>query len=196
MKHLFFIFSLCITAGFFLSLWKMGKYHESLQQITANIRRPDSAHYWRDIYKTEHATSAQILVNATAAKALFESKIDSLKGRLHLRDKQIRDILEATVSASGGGIVRIDTFRDTVEGIAVQELGHAFRYKDSLIRICGLINSDRVAVNYTIDDLPLHFTAYWKRKWFLGRKHYFIDAYSDNENVRFSRLERITIEHR
>lgn len=163
----------------------------TLKEVKENITQ-DSTRYWRDKYKTEHAVNNDIVINSDAAKILFKSKIDSLKDRLHLKEKQIKDILESIITVSGDVSARIDTIpiHDTINGL---NFAYTFNYADSLISVTGAIDS-MVHFHYDINDIPLHYTGYWKRKWFLGKKHFFVDAYSDYPNVHIKKVMKISIE--
>lgn len=154
----------------------------------------DSVRYWRDLWNAEHATRQVIEGDRETLHLVYGRKMDSLSKRLHLKQKQLQDMTEVLVRAQGQ-VVTVpvpDERRDTVNGVEYVYRGHSFVWQDGYMKMDGYVDSAIAKVNYSI-DVEVNVTKYWKRRWFLGRKRRYIDAYCDNPNVKIIGLTAIKV---
>lgn len=168
---------------------------EVLNDIKENIV-VDTAKHWYDKDSIEHATNKEIIINRDAANILYKRKLDSISRLLGIKNRQIKDLQETVISIKGHIVAPIDTisFQGVQEnGVVIETKALTFEYADSFIKVNGVI--DTVAhLDYSIEDIPIIYTGYFKRKWFLGKKHCYVDAYSESKNVHIKKLTKISIE--
>lgn len=187
------IVSLCIGAGCTLALKSCGKKEvHDIVQIAKH--EDDTAKKYRDLYGSEHAQRLLEVGNRETAEVFHRKYIDSLCKRLRLRERQLTDMAQVIARDSGRIIAPVTpiVIHDTVNGKPVERGALYFQWQDDYTRIAGLVDS--VAANLTYGmTLPIHTTTYWKRRWFLGKKHWYIDAYSDNKQVNIEGLQGVKI---
>lgn len=187
-----FIALLLITGGIAAVKTCNKARHYDAKAITK--LRVDSATYWRDLWHTEHATRQVIEGDREALHLFYGAKMDSLTKRLKLKQKQLQDMSEVLLQAQGQ-VVTVpvpEIRRDTVNGIEYIYHGQAFSWRDEYMTMDGYVDSAIAKVNYSI-VVPMHVNRYWKRRWFLGKKRHYIDAYCDNPNVKITGLEAIKV---
>lgn len=120
----------------------------------------DTAKKYRDLYGNEHAYAQKLIVD----KLYLQNEIESLSKRLKVKPKNINGF--TTVTSKGEIKVVVDTF-----------------YRDADV----IISLKRDTLNMTLND-TLVITDYWKRKWFLGKKHYYIDIYNTNRYITLDKI--------
>jgi hypothetical protein len=195
MKQLtyFFIAALLVT-GAIAAVKTCNKAHHYDDAKAITKLRVDSATYWRDLWRTEHATRQVIEGDREALHLFYGAKMDSLTKRLKLKQKQLQDMADVLLQAQGQ-VVTVPVAaerRDTLNGIEYIYRGQAFCWKDEYMTMDGYVDSAIAKVNYSI-EVPVHVNRYWKRKWFLGKKRRYIDAYCDNPNVKITGLQAIKV---
>lgn len=157
----------------------------------------DTATHWQDDNGQQHAKEVAHIVSLEAALTAKDKEIQRLADKLHLRTAQIKDMLEVMARDSGHVTVRVDTFIDSsrkdVAGnpIKVQRFG----YKDTWAEIDGQISEGIADIDYSV-SVPINVTTYWKRRWFLGRKTYYVDGTSSNPNVSITGINKVMIKDR
>lgn len=175
----------------------------------------DTVTHYRDMYNQEHAQRELIQGNAEEIKIFYKKHEDSICKLLHLRNAQLKDMTEVVSHVSGTFSTKTQMVGeqdgpgegaqddDLVQGMngkipddstGANWKGFVFTYKDDFISEQGFVDSMRTVVYYDI-YVPVGITSYWKRKWLLGKKRYFIDGYSANPNVHITGLEGISINH-
>lgn len=88
----------------------------------------------------------------------------------------------------------IDTSYVTSKGDTVKFKAFSWGIKDKWREISlKQITPDSVYFKEE-QNVPLDGVLYWKRKWFLGKKHYFSEVTSENPHVRINKLLTIRIE--
>jgi hypothetical protein len=151
------------------------------------VQRGDSLRHYKDAAGREHAQRVLAEAGSKAIGIVYRREIDSIKAALSIKDKQLQSFILASTTNAGTVRLRVDTvFVDS-------STAYRFAYNDRWLDISGTVGKSSY-LNYRMTD-SLVFTTYWKRKWFLGRKTNYIDAYSHNPNVRITGLEgaRISI---
>lgn len=157
----------------------------------------DTVTQWVDADSQKHTKNEVYVVSLEAALAAKDGRIQQLKDKLHLRDNQIKDMIEVMSSSSGTistpVFVYIDSTRHDSAGnpLRVQQ----FNYADEWIQEAGEISNGIADIDYTV-KVPIELTTYWRRKWFLGKKKYYIDGTSKNPNVTINGLHEVMIRQR
>ncbi len=75
-------------------------------------------------------------------------------------------------------------------------LDSTFGYTTEFENIQGSIHKDSSGYKLLLRDtviVPLNIVVYWKRKWFLGKKSYSVEAESPNKGVKILGLESIQV---
>jgi hypothetical protein len=172
--------------------WSQTRGCNKAKQTVSTIRQitrydTANAHKWHDLYNQEHTTNGVLRASFRDFELMYGSKFDSLKKQLNIRNKQLQSLSEALVTAHGVVITTtvIDTLIDS-------SLTYTFAYSDDNTVIAGVAGKDSTVIRYSV-DVPLSITTYWKRRWFLGRKHYYIDAYSRNSNITVDNIKHCEI---
>ena len=159
-----------------------------------NKHRFDSVQYYRDQFDQEHAQKALILGDEAAIKIFYKKKEDSLCTVLHLRNAQLKDMTDVVSQVNGSFTTGTQTVgeQDIISGKPAGWKGYMFQYKDDYMQETGFVDSVTTEVHYQL-TIPVSITTFWKRKWFLGKKHYFIDGFSTNKNVHITGLSGVSI---
>lgn len=161
---------------------------KQVQQIATH--QSDSTRYYRDLWGAEHANRLLVEGDRKVIQALYQSRIDSVCRRLGLREKQIQDM--ASVIATDAGSFTAPVQPDTMTIHDTLREGLAFKWNDDYLHMAGFVDSSSAYVSYDI-EIPINLTTYWKRRWLLGRKRYYIDGYSNNPRVHLAGLSGIKI---
>ena len=161
----------------------------------------DTAVHYRDMYNREHAEKLLIQGNAAQIELFYKQREDSLAKVLKIARRQIQGMYGARTVVSGSFTTAVDeipTFKVDEAGNGgspvvtdITSIRH-FEYQDSFLMEEGWVSDSSAMVNYRV-LVPVTITSYWKRSWWLGRKKYYVDGYSDNPNVRISGLEGVQI---
>jgi hypothetical protein len=152
-----------------------------------NVQRTDSLKHYKDAAGREYAQRILAEAGGKAIGIVYRREIDSIKAALSIKEKQLQSFTFAATVNQGYVLLRVDTvFVDSATA-------YRFAYNDRWLDISGTVGKNSY-LNYKMTD-SLVFTTYWKRKWLLGRKTNYIDAYSYNPNVRITGLDgaRISI---
>lgn len=148
----------------------------------------DSSGYWRDQYNREHATRLEVQADRDVVKALYPGLLDSIARLLKVRPKQIKSVAGA-VGVVHDTITVPAWYRDSVGGDSTR----CFAYVDNWTLVTGCVDTaGMVQLEYTI-DVPVTVTTYWRRRWWLGRKRYYVDGVSNNPKVKLEGLNKITV---
>jgi hypothetical protein len=85
------------------------------------------------------------------------------------------------------GVTTAGHVRPDVEDVRINDKDYKrFSYKSPYLTLEGVL-ADTPYINYSTFD-SLIVTTYFKKKWFLGKKETFVDAYSLNPNAHISGL--------
>lgn len=195
MKNLTYVFiAIVLLSGWVFQVKTCNDAERFRQAQTVVKATGDSVRYWKDLWSKEHATRQMIEGDRETLHLVYGRKMDSLAKRLHLKQKQLQDMTEVLLRAEGQikTVPVPDIRRDTVNGIEYVYQGQSFTWQDGYMSMTGYVDSAIAKVNYSI-DVELNVTKYWKRKWFLGRKRRYIDAYCDNPNVQIKGLTGVKV---
>jgi hypothetical protein len=145
------------------------------------VQRTDSLRHYKDAAGREHAQRVLAEAGSKAIGIVYRREIDSIKAALSIKEKQLQSFMLASTTNEGTVRLRVDTvYIDSTTT-------YRFAYNDRWIDVSGAVGK-RSYLSYRMTD-SLVFTTYWKRKWFLGRKTNYIDAYSHNPHVRVTGLD-------
>jgi hypothetical protein len=101
----------------------------------------------------------------------LSKSVDSL--HIHLKDSIINYVNE-----------KGDTVKFVAKNWKKQDKWSKFDYKE--------ISPDSAILKYEV-DVPLDGVLYWKRRWFLGKKHYFSEMTSENPHVKIPELLELKV---
>lgn len=205
--NIFFGFILGLAAMFLMGRGCKHKNAEHVAEVAkrqetsviANIvaHRFDSVSYYRDKLGQEHANRVLIQGDAAAIRIFYKKREDSICEVLHLRNSQIKDMLDVTSEVTGSFTtptlpVQTQTVGEQDSPMINRGCVYQFSYSDDFLQEYGLVDSVRTEIHYHM-EIPVSINTYWTRRWFLGGKHYFIDGYSTNVNVHITGLTGISI---
>lgn len=147
-----------------------------IQKDVVIEQRSDSLQHYKDAYGTEHAQLSEARANTAGLRQMYGSYIDTLTARLDIKEKQLQAF--ATIGTQTTGSVQLAI---TKEASDAGDTVRRFSYSDRWLDVTGAVyDAPHLSqLTYAIRD-SLTYTSYWRRTWFLGRKSYYIDAYSLN----------------
>lgn len=194
-KYLFEIVLGIILAGsVFFGIKSCNTSHKEVKDMTAigSVIQYDSVKHYRDLWGADHAVVVQQQGDMKALRAFYAKQLDSVKYRAHLKDKQLQDVYDLLAKAEGKVITVVHAIHDTIPGTDTPFTGQYFTWKDGNMHMSGYVDSNKATVFYSM-DLRLGVTTYWKRRWFLGKKRYYVDAFSPNKNIHIYGLTGLKI---
>ena len=179
-----------LVGGVYAAFLKSCGSKEMREVVQITSHENDSARYYRDLWGAEHVSRLLAEGDRRVIAALYKGRMDSVCRRLGLKEKQLQDMASVVARDSGGFVAPVrrdslmvhDTLRD----------GLSFHWADDYINVGGFVDTGSAYVTYNI-VVPISISTYWKRRWLLGRKRYFIDGYSDNPYVHLSGISGIKI---
>lgn len=170
---------------------------QTINGIAAVVNSPKEVHTI-DKKGNEHDAIQQTQLNSDAAKIILKPQLDSMASLLGIKDKQIESLRRESINSQGNFTSPVDTVflpllvfsNDTSKHDTVKT--QHFLYTEKYHTEEGWLYNDLIKIDWT-DTIPLHNTVYWNRKWFLGKKHFTSDCYSDNKHVHITGLQDIEI---
>lgn len=152
---------------------------------TVFIQREDSLQHYKDAAGREHALRKQTEASLSTLRTYYSRTIDSITRTLNIKKKQLQQFITASTQTEGSVRIQIDTFYTDTTAL------YRFNYSDKWLYLDGVLDDD-LYVNYKFTD-SIIITQFWKRRWLLGRKQYYVDGYSLNPNTRFSGLSAVKV---
>ena len=147
----------------------------------------DSVRHYRDLYGKERAVTSLQQGSIATLKAFHGRELDSVLTKLRLREKQLSSMSTVLAQAQGRIVTNTEYVHDTIPGTDIAFNGQYFTYDDSCLALAGYVDSNRAIIDYSF-SIKLDVATYWRRKWFLGRKRYYIDAGSPQSNIHITGL--------
>ncbi len=92
-------------------------------------------------------------------------------------------------------VMMIDTSEVYVDkkGDSIKFIAHNFNYQDKWSDFqLKQYSPDSAEFKYQV-YVPLDGVMYWKRNWFLGKKHYFTEVTSENPHIKINKLLSVKI---
>jgi hypothetical protein len=133
------------------------------------------------------AYSAPVNVSSEAEVKTLRTDLMKEIQNLNIRLKQAQQFTKVNTE------FHLNTTTKVHDSIAVDSVKiKVFEYEDKFNRIHGLLIGDSVKTDILVRD-SLSQVVYWKRSWFLGRKHYCQIVTSSNPCVQVKYLENLTI---
>lgn len=163
------------------------------QATQVSAIKADSVRYYRDLWNTEHASKEQIQGEKKVLDIFYKQKFDSIAKRLGVKEKQLSELKELYLSASGKVVTKVDSIPVYVGDTGAVQYMQCFNWHDSFTVIDGCVYEGVATLNYNI-SVPVTVSSIWRRRWFLGRKRYYVDAYSTNPNIKILGMQGIKIE--
>lgn len=162
--------SLIIIACLF-GISKCNKAKDQLKQYESIIDHKDAEiRSWIDDNGKKHATIKQLMLDNEVLYSLAQTK--EVAKDLRIKTKQVRGSTKFITSIDT--FFKVDTF-----------------YEDEYIYI--RMSGDTVILAST-DTFQL--TEYWKRKWFLGQKHTYIDISNKNPYIKVDKISSYKVKPR
>jgi len=123
-----------------------------------------------------------IYASPEAAFAVDTGYVDSIAMALNIANSQITSLLRANANLEGklqASAVTMDSLNKRVYTFNGDFLKAVLTERDSML-------------NYKY-NAELNIVNYWKRKWVLGQKEYFIDLSARDPNMRINGLSQFTV---
>lgn len=153
--------------------FKIASCGKDKKPVIQELSFKDSTRHYRDLWKIAHAQVMLEIETRQQADKQHLQKEDSLCRQLKIRKKEIVYVQGETVQVQGK--VKTVLLHDTLNRAV-------FSYDDSTINIFGEATDTTLSLQYQV-FLNLQTAVYWKRRWFLGKKIYYIDAFSKQKDV-------------
>lgn len=144
---------------------------------------------WKDKYNNEHYKLERLQVD----KSVLQVHADSLAKLLKIKPKQVQSYTHIKSGVSLDQKLKSEIKYDTIweDGFKTVIEYRPFSYNDKWIDIKGDIGkSDSIHIKGT-DTLTK--VNYWKRKWFLGTKHYYSDFSNSNPYIKIEGLKQVEV---
>lgn len=181
----YWIFILVLILGIFL-FFNVKKTSENkpvnVHQEYSDTLEASVLKYWIDQYNREH-TSAEY---AVLENGRLKKSVDSISSLLSIKAKQVKAFSQIVSAISLDGKLDVDSTTQIIlcpedDSITtVKEL--AFSWKDHWMNVAGTIGNGADSIHVSGTD-TLSRVDYWKRKWFLGAKHYYTDISNSNPHI-------------
>jgi len=142
---------------------------------------------WKDKYNNEHFKSERLQVD----KAVLQVHSDSLAKLLKIKSKQIQSYSFIKSGISIDKPLTTQTLTDTIYIDNTKQVVEykTFAYNDKWIDIKGEVGrNDQIHISGS-DTLTR--VDYWKRKWALGKKHYYSDFSNKNPYIKIQGLKLV-----
>lgn len=196
MRYLLGLLALCLAlyAG-----WNVkGCFTKKEKAPVVQVVNPltDTLKHWKDSYGVLQAQVAMEIESRQNIETRYKQKYDSICKRLHLKDKQLEDMSQVIAQANGYFEAPLQIVHDTVTGQVIAGV-RAFNWSDPWTHITGIVDSEKVNVNYSV-ALNFSTASSWTRKHHFGRigwgkKIYSFNAWCDNPNISITGLKAIKI---
>jgi predicted RND superfamily exporter protein len=140
---------------------------------------------WIDKYSKEHKTVENLVVQREA----LAKQVDSISSVLKIKEKQIQRLSVSVNKIEIHEKLKVDTFYkkvpcDDADSLIIAN-NYQFKWKDSWMEASGSIGGDKDSIHISGVD-TLNRVDYWKRKWFLGAKHYYSDFSNSNKHIKLA----------
>lgn len=139
----------------------------------------DEHNKWRakaEATEISNRTLKELARNNDKNMMQIRDEFSGLKNNLRNLDTYVKTVIKDTLYFKS---TLTDTLWISANGDTVK--GKKGIYKDSWSNCVGLIYNDTLNVNCTTTD-SITTVVYWNRKWFLGRKTYFVEHKNANPN--------------
>lgn len=145
----------------------------------------DGVKVWKDKYDNEHLRLEKIQIE----KVVMEHYADSLASLLKIKPKQVQSVTNIKTQVELREKLVVDTvYIDSTKSYST------FKWSDKWMSIKGDIGkSDSIYIS-GVDTLTK--TDYWKRKWFLGRKHYYTDISNQNPYIKLNGFKAVELKQK
>lgn len=156
-------------------------------QLSSLSNQINEANYqskiWKDKYGKEHITVQQI----SLLKEDIKRKFDSVGRLLKIKPKQIITVTEGQTQFVFQKELRIDT---VWSGDSI--LSKILEFEDNYIKVKASFFEEDGNIEVSGSD-TLKYVEYWKRRWFLGEKRYYIDLTNKSPYIKFTGLKSYTL---
>lgn len=135
---------------------------------------------WQDKYNLLHIQTENI-----QSQYAFGKYKDSIGGLLNIKPRQIQAASKTGSILAVNEKLRVDTAVVTnllANGGSDTIKNYNFSWRDAWMQVAGQIG-DKDSIHITGTD-TLSRVDYWKRKWFLGAKHYYTDLNNSNPHIK------------
>lgn len=179
-----------LTIALLLSIKSCNEKNSKLADAQKAVHFNDSLSnskikYWIDKDKETHA----LVDNLFTDKFLTEAVLDSVTSLLNIKTKQVEQISKTTTKIQVDEETEVDSVISIMacpEGDSIKVVSrYDFRWtsKDSSTYVFGNVGAGADSIHVRATD-TLSRVDYWKRRWFLGAKHYHSDFSNTNPYVK------------
>jgi len=170
---------------------------EGVEQLFSKSQ--DSVRVYRNVHgRLVSKTNSLVLENKTIKQLVkdgnlpFLKEFDGLKRNYKNLEYAFHSLSKSVdslhIHLKDSAFSYIDNKGDTVKFVAKnwkkQDKWSKFDYKE--------VSPDSAILKYEV-DVPLDGVLYWKRRWFLGKKHYFSEMTSENPHVKIPELLELKV---
>jgi len=152
----------------------------------AELEEGAAAGHARIVTRYIHDSIEHVIVKEVAVKSNAEKT--SAIGSPYL------DTLTRAIKVAAGRIDEVTRVNAKLvaENVSLRKAatGNRYEYQDKWLSLSYSADSSRLDVNYNVS---LNIAKYWKRKWFVAPRQYYIDLYSDDPRVRINEVKRFTL---
>lgn len=161
--------------------------HEVKRDVKLAIEHPlDSIGHYKDKAGAEHTTVLQDKESLEVMRIAFGRQLDSVAKLIGIKDRRIKELEFSKIKMSGQLAAKV--VRDTIHDTPTVTL----RYDNSAIEAIIKQRGDSATMTYSV-HFDLQRVVYWKRRWFLGKKHYIVDETCPDSNIHITNLKGFKI---
>jgi hypothetical protein len=187
---------LIVAAAYVLFSWK--SCHDK-NQLIADLKQEFSfsdslsnskIKTWVDKYGQEHNQVQNVLLQKEAVK----KDLDSVTKLLNIKAKQVTSITRSKFQIEVHEKPTTDSVVEIVpcpEGDSISIVTERyFTWSDAWMSVSGRLGNSIDSVHVIgIDTLSI--VNYWKRKWLLGPKHYYVDINNSNDHIKLTEYKGV-----
>jgi len=179
------------------------KYHEEKTQRQGveqlfSAKQQEVVTYKNKYGEVVGRTQGLVLENQTIKQLVKDGNLQFLKEFQDLKGsyKNLEFAYQALSKSVDSLHVKLsDTTRNFIDhkGDTIKFQAHDFKYKDKYAEFnLKQFSPDSASFKYMV-EVPVDGVFYWKRKWFLGKKHYFSEITSPNPHVHIPQLLELKV---
>lgn len=123
----------------------------------------------------------------------YNDELVQLRKDFNVKDKELRQYIKAEFAANNKGTSSVinNNYYDSATNRTVE--ARDFSIQDGYLDLSALVLPDRAKWSYSYGD-TLSIIGKAKKKWFLGKETYFVDAMFRNPNAKVTSMTNVRID--